>query len=1086
MKNKLFIFVILILMLLSVSAVCAEDASSLNLNETNVATTNSVPTQNIEQDLVEDTLEEDIDLNNIDMSNEITNKPNAIYVNPVKGDDNNNGSNWDNSVKTINTALTLVKDNGVIYLAEGEYTTPAKINKNITLIGQNRGKTVLTNNATDYFLIIESSKTTFKIYNCTFLNNKRAIAINPNAYGNRYYIDNCYFMLSGGMEMSNADLTICNSIFKHNLPTNYNGGVVYMNGGNVNISNSTFERNTATSGGAIYINNGNVTITNSTYIRNVAKSYGGAILVSGGNVTITNSTYINNEAKESGGAVDVYGGSFTVSNSVFVNNTATISGGAVDVDSGNFTVSSSVFVNNTAKNQGGAISINKGKHIGVNGNWWGSNAPDWNSLIFGTSAPQSFAVLDVSFNETSFNVYNVIARFCLNGTQTVVNIPTRDIKFKCGSEVISGKIIGGMANETYALDIGDEKDIAVSVDNETQNVILIGKRITPNMTISLNDIVYGESGIIRVNLSALDIGGKLTIYVDDVSTEVDIVNGFVTVIVFGLNAGSHEISAVFAGNQKYTPVNSTATLNVAKAIPELDVVIKDVDYGNVLTINATLKGVNGANLTGDVVISINGKNYTVKVVDGKGNLTGIKLLAGNYDFNAVWSGDNNYNSITDSGRFNVNKINTTMDIIVPKDIKAGEDIIIVINVPEDATGEVNVEIGGKTYTAGIVNGSVNLTTSPLNVGNYTLTVTYNGNNEYNPMTKKANITVISNIDVNLNVEDIVMFYHDGTRLIAILTDCMGNPIANATIYFTINGVIYSKPTNATGGASIALNLNSGIYNASILFNGSDIYDKSSKNITITIKSTIDGQNIVKFYQNGTQFFATFIDTNGNILVNTNVTFNINGVFYTRSTDEKGTARLAINLRPGEYILTALNPNSTEQKGFNITVKSLIEASDLTKYFQNASKFEAKIYNQDGSLAVNQNVTFNINGVFYNRTTDNKGIVSLDINLRPGNYTITTIYGGLDIGNTVKVLSTLETNDLSMDFGDGSQFQAKTLDGQGKPLANQNVTFNVNGVFYHKVTDNNGVASLNINLNPGEYIITSIWNNYQVGNKITIA
>ncbi|WP_029143177.1 hypothetical protein, partial [Methanobrevibacter smithii] len=60
------------------------------------------------------------------------------------------------------------------------------------------------------------------------------------------------------------------------------------------------------------------------------------------------------------------------------------------------------------------------------------------------------------------------------------------------------------------------------------------------------------------------------------------------------------------------------------------------------------------------------------------------------------------------------------------------------------------------------------------------------------------------------------------------------------------------------------------------------------------------------------------------------------------------------------------------------------------------------------------------------------------------------------------------------------------DGQGKPLANQNITFNVNGVFYNRTTDENGMANLLIRLNQGKYIITSIWNEYQVGRTITIA
>ena len=74
----------------------------------------------------------------------------------------------------------------------------------------------------------------------------------------------------------------------------------------------------------------------------------------------------------------------------------------------------------------------------------------------------------------------------------------------------------------------------------------------------------------------------------------------------------------------------------------------------------------------------------------------------------------------------------------------------------------------------------------------------------------------------------------------------------------------------------------------------------------------------------------------------------------------------------------------------------------------------------------------------------------------------------------------------MNYKDGSKFNATLLDSHGNPLANQTLRFNVNGVFYNKVTGDDGVASLNINLFRGKYIITSIWDEYQIGNKITIS
>ena len=211
------------------------------------------------------------------------------------------------------------------------------------------------------------------------------------------------------------------------------------------------------------------------------------------------------------------------------------------------------------------------------------------------------------------------------------------------------------------------------------------------------------------------------------------------------------------------------------------------------------------------------------------------------------------------------------------------------------------------------------------------------------------------------------------------------------------------------------------------------------------------------------------------------------MFYTRNTDDSGYAKLNINLRPGTYILTAYNPVNNEKKGFNITVKALIcENHDIVKYYKNSTQYTAKVYDKDGSLAIGKNVTFNINGVFYKRTVDENGTVTLNINLNPGKYIVTAIYEGYDVGNNVVVKSVLLTDDLSMKFKDGSKFNATVLDGQGKLLANQTVIFNVNGVFYNKTTADNGVASLNIRLLRGEYIITSIWNSYQIGNKITIS
>ena len=739
-------------------------------------------------------------------------------------------------------------------------------------------------------------------------------------------------------------------------------------------------------------------------------------------------------------------------------------------------------------------------------------------------------------------------------------------------------VVNGVANVKVADLKAGTYDVAVkySGDNNYNAAVATSSftvsKVDSTMDVTVNDIVFGGDLIVDAVLPG-DATGEVVITVNGVDYHVSIENGKATGTISGLAAGDYTVTVKYAGDDKYVGVEITEGVNVAKAQPVLGVVIADVDYGNGFVIEATLTGVNNAPLSGNVIVTVAGKEYIVEVTDGKGIFTGDKLAAGTYGFAAAWAGNDNYNAVVENGDFKVNKIDSTVAVNAD-DIKVGENVTVTVNVPTDATGDViiivdgvdytvaiengnavktiadlkandytvtvkysgdnnynanqntteftvskisdynmnitvpefkegvnstinvvlpkdatgtvTVEIGGKNYTANVTDGVANVIIPGLGVGDYNITTTYSGDAKYDLMTKKGNITVIPNVDVNLDVDDVVMVYHDGTRLVAKLTDYQGKPIVNATIYFNINGVNYARTTDANGTASIALNLESGAYPVIVAYNGSASYSKISKNITVTINPSIIADDLVKMYKNDTKFSAKFLGSDGKVLANTTVKFNINGVLYTRTTNNDGVGSLAINLRPGEYVLTAYNPVTGEQQGFNITVKSLIVTQDLTKYYMNASSFQATIYDKNGSLAVGKNVTFNINGVFYTRTADENGVVSLAINLRPGEYIITTIYEELDIGNNVVVLPTLVTSDLNMTYRDGSKFTAQTLDGQGKPLVNQNVTFNVNGRLYFKTTGDDGVASLTINLMSGKYIITSYWNDFQTGNTIIIS
>ena len=322
-------------------------------------------------------------------------------------------------------------------------------------------------------------------------------------------------------------------------------------------------------------------------------------------------------------------------------------------------------------------------------------------------------------------------------------------------------------------------------------------------------------------------------------------------------------------------------------------------------------------------------------------------------------------------------------------------------------------------------------------------------------------------------EDISMYYKNGSRYeVSIYQDgkLINSQNNDSKVIFNVNGVNYTKEL-VNGKAFIGINLNPGNYTITTFYHYTD--GLATKTNNIEVLSTIQANDVVKFFRNGTQYCAKFLDGCGSPLVNASVIFNINGVFYKKQTDDNGMAKLNINLRPGVYILTAMHPDAL-MYGSNITVLSTILANDVVKFFRNGTQYCAKFLDGCGSPLVNASVTFNINGVLYKKQTDYEGVARLNINLFPGKYILTAMHpDGLMYGYNITVLSTIHGDDIVKFFRNGTQYCAKFLDGCGSPLVNASVIFNINGVFYKKQTDDNGMARLNIDLFPGEYILTAI-------------
>ena len=609
-----------------------------------------------------------------------------------------------------------------------------------------------------------------------------------------------------------------------------------------------------------------------------------------------------------------------------------------------------------------------------------------------------------------------------------------------------------------------------------------------NTTVTLNNITPKVQEFSEIIATVTDAKGKMAkigeviFSINGTNYTAGVVDGVAKINVYFDEVGDYVISANYKNNGLYNGSFVQKTVSVTKTDVNLTADIGDIVYGENPIVNINLTSVAGVNVTGDVVLTISGKKYIVNVVNALAVFEIPEMLdAGEYHIDVSYLGSEKYNAADGAADFTVAKKEITMNVTIDKDYR---DITVNVNLSEKLDGNLTVLVNNTPYTLSYTNGTGSLIFKNLTYGNYTINAVFTKDN-YQTVNVSENVE-INSIKTVLEAENVVMYYKDGTRFAVVLRDIYGNPLANMNVTISINGRNYVKQSDENGTASLGLNLESKNYTVVTTFGGNSKYFGTRSNNTVSILSTLLSKDIVKYYRNGTQFYATVLDFKGNPLANTTVMFNINGVFYNKTTDENGTAKLNIWLRPGKYIITIFNLVTGEQAGNNVTVLSkIVENYDLVKYYKNASKFSVKILDSQGYPVEGTIVTFNINGVFYYKETDSNGIASLAINLRPGKYVITTMYGQYDVGNNVTVLPTLQTSDLKMKYLDGSAFNARVVDGQGNPLANQIVKFNVNGVFYNKVTNDEGIASLNIRLMKGEYIITSIYNGFETGNTIKI-
>ena len=346
--------------------------------------------------------------------------------------------------------------------------------------------------------------------------------------------------------------------------------------------------------------------------------------------------------------------------------------------------------------------------------------------------------------------------------------------------------------------------------------------------------------------------------------------------------------------------------------------------------------------------------------------------------------------------------------------------------------------------------------------------------------------VSSTIDASKTIaaKSITKYYKGSAQYSATFLDAYGNALTNTKVKITVNGVTYTKTTNANGIASLPFNLKPGTYKVVAV----NPVTGFSLTTTFKILSTISAKDITKVYTDGRKFYATFYKKTGKVLANKYVKFKINGKTYKVKTNSKGVAGLSLKtLKKGTYKIISYNTDGLTKTN-KVKVVRTSTTSLTTSYYvflksASSKTIKVKLLNKYGyAPSKGKIIKITINGKSYNRKTNANGIASLKLpTLKKGIYTVkyrfagNSFYKASSASNKVAIIPsktptfTIKSG-TSFNYGSNPKFQVAVTSG-GVPLYKKTVTFTINGKSFVKTTNANGIASLSVNLAIGKYPIS---------------
>ena len=258
----------------------------------------------------------------------------------------------------------------------------------------------------------------------------------------------------------------------------------------------------------------------------------------------------------------------------------------------------------------------------------------------------------------------------------------------------------------------------------------------------------------------------------------------------------------------------------------------------------------------------------------------------------------------------LNEENSTVEKTTPvvsvssKNVKSKDTLEIYL---KNSTGS---PLKSKKFTAILNDKKYSLTTnskgySKLSINlpakTYKLTVTFNGDHDFNPVTKVFSIKVSK---LNTKITESANFIVKKNYLYFRLTDSNGDSVSGKKVIIKFNGKTYTKTTKSDGKVSIKVSSSKSKYVIKTRFKGDNQFKSSSKKLTVHVIKKSLSINLAnsKFLTNG--YIRVYLKQDGKALHKKTIVLTVGSKKLKLKTNSEGIAIFKPMVKQGHYTVKA--------------------------------------------------------------------------------------------------------------------------------------------------------------------------------------